>query len=73
MTELVSSAAAALALALWREQIARGLVPDDYDPLLLWEWLVNRTYPLDTLERAAAGDVVALVEVRREAGLPVFV
>jgi len=34
---------------------------------------MNRTYDLNTLEAAASGDVEALFEVRREAGLPPLV
>ena len=63
-----------LALALWREQLAAGLgdpgeVADDAG---LPDWLANRTYPLSRLDDAIRGDVSAIVEVRTEAGLPVF-
>ena len=36
------------------------------------EWLLNRVYGVDVLERAAAGDVAAIAQVRTEAGLPLF-
>ena len=62
-----------LALALWREQLARGLGdPGEVaDEERLDDWWSNRSEPVETYDRAAAGDVAALVAVRTEAGLPV--
>lgn len=64
----------ALAMSLWAEQIARGMGEpgEQADSTCLDDWLLNRTYPIETLSAAAAGDVAALAEVRAEAGLPVL-
>lgn len=63
-----------LALATWREQIAMGLgyQGEVADPAHLDDWLGNRTYQLELLQRAVDGDIAALVQVRAEAGLTVF-
>lgn len=73
MNEL-SQEARTLALAIWQEQLDYGIgepgevaSEDQLD-----EWLLNRVYGVDVLERAAAGDVAAIVQVRTEAGLPLF-
>jgi len=73
MNEL-SPKAKQLALSLWQEQLDHGLgVPDEVaSEDQLDEWLLNRVYGVDVLERAAAGDVAAIVQVRTEAGLPLF-
>jgi hypothetical protein len=64
----------ALALAIWREQLARGLgQPGEVvDEANLDEWLANRGYGEDVLEDAAAGGLAAIVRVRSDAGLPLF-
>lgn len=70
-------ATANLALALWQEQIVAGIAApgEEADEASLGDWLYNRAYPRPwrILERAAAGDVAALAEVRDEAGLPALV
>lgn len=70
----LSPKAKRLALALWQEQLERGL--GDPDEVVsedeLDAWLLNRVYGSDVLERAAEGNVAALIHVRVEAGLPVF-
>lgn len=62
-----------LALSLWAEQYRLGIAEEGPDVHRLDEWLMNCTYDLNTLEAAASGDVEALFEVRREAGLPPLV
>lgn len=73
----ITYAAADLAMAMWQEQIGAGIAApgEEVDEAGLKDWLYNRTYtwPWRILERAAAGDVAALAEVREEAGLPVLV
>lgn len=73
----ITYAAAALAMALWQEQISTGIAAhgEEVSEASLGDWLYNRSYswPWGVLERAAAGDVAALAEVREEAGLPVLV
>lgn len=73
----ITHAAANLAMSLWQEQIAAGIAApgEEADECYLDDWLYNRTYPWPwrILERAAAGDAVALAEVRKEAGLQVLV
>jgi hypothetical protein len=66
--------AEALALALWREQLAAGIgaAGDEASEEGLDDWLSNRAYNRARLIGAARGDVAALVEVRAEAGLPAF-
>ena len=73
MNEL-SLKAKMLAIALWQEQLDRGLGdPDEVaSEDRLGGWLGNRVYGLDVLEAAADGDVESLVRVRYEAGLPPF-
>lgn len=63
-----------LALTIWREQIECGLgeAGETADDARLSDWLSNRTYPLSLLDDAIAGDVAAIAEIRREAGLPVL-
>jgi len=63
------------ALALWREQLERGLgEPGEVaDPDRLGDWWANRVIDRALYERAAAGDVAAIARVRREAGLPPIV
>jgi hypothetical protein len=70
----LSDKAIAIALAIWREQLARGLgYPGEVvDESRLEEWVANRTYGEDVLEEAAQGDVAAIVRVRSDAGLPIF-
>jgi hypothetical protein len=70
----LSDKATAIALAIWREQLARGLgQPDEVvDESRLDEWLANRAYDESLLEEAADGDVYAIVRVRSDAGLPIF-
>ena len=64
----------ALVLDLWAEQLVFGLgEPGEVVSLAgLDDWISNRTYPVEVLEAAAAGDVAALIEVRQEAGLPIL-
>jgi len=64
-----------LALAIWQEQLdaGYGYPGEKADPANLDDWLANRTYSLQLLKDAAAGDINALAEVREEAGLPFFV
>jgi hypothetical protein len=63
-----------LALAIWQEQIARGLgEPGEVADIEgVMDWLANRTLPLSDYIAAAGGDVAALALVRAEAVLPVF-
>lgn len=61
-----------LALALWREQYEQGVTDMPPDPAMLDAWMLNRTLPYAYYERAAAGEVEDLIEVRIEAGLDVF-
>lgn len=70
----LSQEARTLALAIWQEQLDYGIgEPDEAAAgARLDEWLDNRTYPGGVLERAASGDVAALIQVRTEADLPVF-
>lgn len=71
----LTRAAADVALAMWREQIAVGIGDpgEEVDASRLDDWLYNRVYDWsDVLERAAAGDVAAIAEARTEAGLPVL-
>lgn len=62
------------ALSLWDQQIEAGIGLEGEAAAVdnLGDWLDNRTYTRETLERAAAGDVEALALVRSEAGLPVL-
>lgn len=61
-----------LALALWQEQIARGIGDpgEVVDPTALGDWWSNRILPTCVYDAAATGDPGALVRVRTEAGLP---
>lgn len=70
----LTPAARTMALDLWREQLQCGLGQrgEEASDANLTDWLTNRTYTLDTLLRAARGDVAALAEARSEAGLPVL-
>lgn len=69
----VSEKAKKLALQIWYEQAMRGIGDSSVDPQAIDDWIINRTYPLSVLERAATGDVQALAQVRTEAGLPLLV
>lgn len=69
----ISENARRLALMIWAERAASGIGPATVEAERLAEWLANRTYPLTLLERAASGDVTALLAVRIEAGLPAIV
>jgi hypothetical protein len=70
----LSQAAQNIALSLWQEQLDMGYGQSDEVASIqqLDEWLGNRTYSEALLERAASGDTKAVIEVRNEAGLPVF-
>lgn len=77
-SDRLTESARALALAIWREQLAGGSGDPSEEALLLdgdlTDWLGNRTYPDKSLMLIAAvrGDVTALAEVRTEAGLPLL-
>lgn len=64
---------AALALALWAEQLDAGLghEGETVDHESLDDWLANRQSLAD-LRDAADGDAAALARVRTECGLPVL-
>jgi len=70
----INNDGACLALTIWREQISIGIGDETENPNMtdIWDWIYNRSYPPNILEAAAAGNVAALVEVRSEAGVPVF-
>lgn len=57
-----------LVLDIWAEQELLG-IGDKPDVARIQEWIANRTYPYYVLYLASDGDVLALLEVRREAGL----
>jgi len=64
-----------LAMELWEEQIVRGLgEPGECATREhLDDWWANRTIrEREVYDRAAAGDVSALAQVRTEAGLPIL-
>jgi hypothetical protein len=70
----LSPKAQALALAIWEEQLVAGYGdPGEVaEPERIDEWVLNRTYEYSLLEEAANGDLTAILEVRIEAGLPIF-
>jgi hypothetical protein len=57
---------AQLALAIWQEQIARGIAPlgEVADLQGVMDWLAVRRIPLSDYIAAARGDVAALARVR---------
>lgn len=71
--EDLTKAGRELVLAVWREQ-EDYLGLDGPEVGTVDDWISNRTYPdpIQLLNRAAAGDVAAISEVRTEAGVPLL-
>jgi hypothetical protein len=61
-----------LALALWKEQIKRGIAPlgEVAEMQGTMDWLAIRRRPLSDYIAACRGDAAAMARVRAEAGLP---
>lgn len=73
----LTDAGRALAMALWREQLAAGLgyVGEEADEDLLTDWLGNRSFgePITVLNCAAAGDVASITMARVGSGLQAII